>query len=52
MAYTKSEAGKGDDNRTKNWKSYWDNYENIFKKDLQQQQKAETICKKQEQANK
>lgn len=42
MAYTKSAAGKGDDNRTKEWQKYWQNYDNIFKKP---QQKPETVDK-------
>ena len=42
MAYIKSEAGKGDDDRTKNWKAYWSNYDNIFKKNSTQNKKTDS----------
>jgi protein-disulfide isomerase len=45
MAFTKSEAGKGDDDRTSDWKAYWANYDNIFKKPKPAEKNTESDAK-------
>lgn len=45
MAFTKSEAGKGDDNRTTDWDAFYKNYDRIFKKESEPEKNVETESK-------